>query len=112
VSGTWVDIRFTLPANTVDGGYSGGLCRRRRYAMRAVLAIAAGVDGPESLPSVTDGTATLTVSWDPEKVADHTGVTAPSASRWRPASHRARRARRSLLASGFRGDRRRGDRHR
>ena len=44
--------------------------------MRAVLAIAAGVDGPEFLPAVTDGTATVTVDWDPERVADHTGVTA------------------------------------
>ena len=42
----------------------------------AVLAIAAGVDGPDALPPVTDNTSRVTVSWDPEKVADHTGVTA------------------------------------
>ena len=45
-------------------------------AMRAVLAIAAGVDGPDALPPVHDNTATVTVDWDPEEVADHTGVTA------------------------------------
>ena len=41
-----------------------------------MLAIAAGVDGPDALPPVHDGTATVTVAWDPEQVADHTGVTA------------------------------------
>ena len=44
--------------------------------MRSVLAIAAGVDGPDSLPPVHDNTAKVTVDWDPEQVADHTGVTA------------------------------------
>ena len=76
VSGTWVDIPFTLPANTVDGGTPVVSTEDAAIAMRAVLAIAAGVDGPEFLPPVTDGTATLTVDWDPERVADHTGVTA------------------------------------
>src|SRR5262249_23858942 len=41
-----------------------------------VLAIAGGVAGPEFLPRVTDGRASVTVDWDPERVADHTGVTA------------------------------------
>ncbi len=76
VSGTWVEIPFTLPANTVDGGTPVVSTEDATTAMRAVLAIAAGVDGPESLPPVTDGTATVTVDWDPERVADHTGVTA------------------------------------
>lgn len=76
VSATWIDIRFTLPANTVDGGIPVVSTDDATTAMRSVLAIAAGVDGPESLPPVTDGTATVTVDWDPEKVADHTGVTA------------------------------------
>jgi fatty acid synthase len=76
VSGTWVDIRFTLPANTVDGGTPVISAENATTAMRAVLAIAAGADGPESLPEVIDGTATVTVDWDPERVADHTGVTA------------------------------------
>ena len=76
VSGTWVDIPFTLPANTVDGGTPVVSTEDATTAMRAVLAIAAGVDGPEFLPPVTDGTATVTVDWDPERVADHTGVTA------------------------------------
>ncbi|OBK49641.1 type I polyketide synthase [Mycobacterium sp. 1081908.1] len=76
VSGAWVDIPFRLPANTVDGGTPVVSTEDATTAMRAVLAIAAGVDGPEFLPAVTDGTATLTVDWDPERVADHTGVTA------------------------------------
>ena len=44
--------------------------------MRSVLAIAAGVDGPDAPPPVLDNTAKVTVDWDPEEVADHTGVTA------------------------------------
>ncbi len=76
VSGTWVDIPFTLPANTLDGGTPVVSTEDATTAMRAVLAIAAGVDGPEFLPPVSDGTATVTVDWDPERVADHTGVTA------------------------------------
>ena len=76
VSGTWIDIQFTLPANTIDGGIPVVSTEDATAAMRSVLAIAAGVDGPESLPQVVDGTATLTVDWDPERVADHTGVTA------------------------------------
>ncbi|HTY28802.1 MAG TPA: acyltransferase domain-containing protein, partial [Mycobacterium sp.] len=35
-----------------------------------------GVDGPDALPPVVDGSTTVTVEWDPERVADHTGVTA------------------------------------
>ncbi|KAA1249711.1 DUF1729 domain-containing protein [Mycobacterium simiae] len=76
VSGTWIEIRFTLPANTVDGGIPVVSTEDAATAMRSVLAIAAGVDGPESLPQVSHGTATVTVDWDPERVADHTGVTA------------------------------------
>ncbi len=76
VSGTWIDIPFTLPANAIDGGAPVVSTEDAATAMRAVLAIAAGVDGPEHLPPVQDGTATVTVDWDPERVADHTGVTA------------------------------------
>ncbi|QUR69872.1 type I polyketide synthase [Mycobacterium spongiae] len=76
VSGTWVDIRFTVAANTVDGATPVVSTEDAATAMRSVLAIAAGVAGPESLPAVQDGTATQTVAWDPERVADHTGVTA------------------------------------
>ena len=76
VSGTWIDILFTLPANTVDGGIPVVSTEDATAAMRSVLAIAAGADGPESLPAVRNGTATVTVDWDPERVADHTGVTA------------------------------------
>ncbi|SPM35771.1 type I polyketide synthase, partial [Mycobacterium rhizamassiliense] len=76
ISGVWIDIPFTLRANTIDGGIPMVSTDDAATAMRAVLAIAAGVDGPEFLPPVTDGTATATVDWDPERVADHTGVTA------------------------------------
>ena len=74
--------------------------------MRSVLAIAAGVDGPDALPPVHDNTATVTVDWDPEQVADHTGVTATFGAPWRPAlTRRARRSGRPLLAGGVRRDR-------
>lgn len=76
LSDIWIDIRFTLPATTADGGAPIVTVEDASKAMRAVLAIAAGVEGPESLPSVVDNTSTVTVEWDPEKVADHTGVTA------------------------------------
>ncbi|MCV7198637.1 type I polyketide synthase [Mycobacterium angelicum] len=76
VSDTWIDIRFTLPPNTIDGGIPVVSAEDAATAMRSVLAIAAGVDGPDALPPVQNGTATLTVDWDPERVADHTGVTA------------------------------------
>ncbi len=76
ISGTWVDIRFTLPANTIDGGVPVVRTKDATAAMRSVLAIAAGVDGPGALPRVHAGTATVTVRWNPERVADHTGVTA------------------------------------
>ncbi|ADT98620.1 type I polyketide synthase [Mycolicibacterium gilvum] len=76
LSDIWIDIRFTLPAATVDGGAPIVTVEDASKAMRSVLAIAAGVDGPDSLPAVENNTATVTVEWDPQKVADHTGVTA------------------------------------
>jgi fatty acid synthase len=76
LSDIWIDIRFTLPSCTVDGGMPVVTVVDASTAMRSVLAIAAGVDGPDSLPAVHDNTATVTVGWDPEEVADHTGVTA------------------------------------
>nr|WP_198345107.1 type I polyketide synthase [Mycobacterium sp. JS623] len=76
LSDIWINIRFTLPSCTVDGGMPVVTVEDASTAMRSVLAIAAGVDGPEALPPVHDGTAKVTVGWDPEEVADHTGVTA------------------------------------
>nr|WP_235009613.1 type I polyketide synthase [Mycobacterium sp. 3519A] len=76
LSDIWIDIRFTLPPCTVNGGMPVVTVEDASTAMRSVLAIAAGVDGPDALPPVQDGTATVTVDWDPEAVADHTGVTA------------------------------------
>ncbi|MFV0495311.1 fatty acid synthase subunit beta domain-containing protein [Mycobacterium sp.] len=76
ISGSWIDIPLTLAVNTADGGMPVVATEDAIAAMRTVLAIAAGVDGPEALPAVHNGTATVTVDWDPERVADHTGVTA------------------------------------
>ena len=76
LSGTWIDIRFTLTDVIRTGGAPLVTTEDAATAMRSVLAIAAGVDGPDALPPVQDGTATATVVWDPELVADHTGVTA------------------------------------
>lgn len=84
VSGVWIDIPLTLHANTIDGGAPVVSTEDATAAMRAVLAIAAGVDGPDLLPPVTDGSATVTVDWDPERVADHTGVTATFGERLAP----------------------------
>ncbi len=76
LSEVWITIRFTLPSCTVDGGMPVVTVEDASAAMRSVLAIAAGVDGPDALPPVQDNTAKVTVAWDPEQVADHTGVTA------------------------------------
>ncbi|KUI01765.1 type I polyketide synthase [Mycobacterium sp. IS-3022] len=79
LSDIWVDIPFTLPACTVNGGMPVVTVEDASTAMRAVLAIAAGIEssgGPDDLPPVRDNVATVTVDWDPERVADHTGVTA------------------------------------
>ena len=65
LSGTWIDIAFTLPATVVDGGAPVVRTDDAAAAMRAVLAIAAGVDGPAALPPVTGGSTTVTVEWDP-----------------------------------------------
>ena len=67
LSGTWIDIAFTLPPTVVDGGAPVVITSDAAAAMRSVLAIAAGAEA--------DAT-TVRVQWDPERVADHTGVTA------------------------------------
>ncbi|MGZ5396191.1 MAG: fatty acid synthase subunit beta domain-containing protein, partial [Mycobacterium sp.] len=76
LSDIWIDIRFTLPSCTVNGGMPVVTVDDASKAMRAVLAIAAGVDGPDALPPVRNSSSTVNVKWDPEQVADHTGVTA------------------------------------
>ncbi|MEV3906032.1 fatty acid synthase subunit beta domain-containing protein [Mycobacterium sp. NPDC050551] len=76
LSGTWIEIRFTLTDVVRSGGAPLVSTDDAATAMRAVLAIAAGVDGADALPPVSGGSATVTVGWDPEQVADHTGVTA------------------------------------
>ena len=86
---------------TVDGGMPVVTVDDASNAMRAVLAIAAGADSPETLPAVVDNTAQVTVDWDPEKVADHTGVTATFGAPLAPGlTAGARRAGRPLLARG------------
>ena len=80
LSDIWVEIRFTIPASCVDGGAPVVSTEDAATAMRSVLAIAAGTEVPEALPAVADvngaKVATVTAQWDPERVADHTGVTA------------------------------------
>ncbi|MGI9124253.1 MAG: fatty acid synthase subunit beta domain-containing protein, partial [Mycobacterium sp.] len=76
ISGVWIDITFTLPPTVADGGAPLVITADAAAAMRSVLAIAAGAQGPEALPAPVNGATTVTVDWDPEKVADHTGVTA------------------------------------
>ena len=76
LSGQWIDIAFTVPPEAVDGGAPVVLAADAGAAMRSVLAIAAGVDSPEALPELSSGSTTARVQWDPELVADHTGVTA------------------------------------
>ncbi len=76
LSGTWIDIRMTLTDVARDGGAPVVSVEDASTAMRSVLAIAAGVDGPEAMPEAEDRTARVTVVWNPEEVADHTGVTA------------------------------------
>ncbi|MEZ0338789.1 fatty acid synthase subunit beta domain-containing protein [Mycobacterium sp. pV006] len=76
LSDIWIDIRFTLPTCVVNGGMPIVTVEDASRAMRSVLAIAAGVEGPDALPAVEGKTSTVAVEWDPEKVADHTGVTA------------------------------------
>jgi fatty acid synthase len=76
LSGTWVDIRFALTEVIRSGGTPVVSTEAASEAMRAVLAIAAGVEGSDALPPVQDGTARISVGWNPEQVADHTGVTA------------------------------------
>ncbi|MGB9307949.1 MAG: acyltransferase domain-containing protein, partial [Mycobacterium sp.] len=76
LSGKWIEIAFVVTDAVRDGGLPLVTTEAATIAMRAVSAIAAGVDGPESLPPVHAGTATVTAQWDPEEVADHTGVTA------------------------------------
>jgi fatty acid synthase len=76
LSGTWIEMRFSLTDAVRSGGAPIVSVEDASTAMRSVLAIAAGVSGPDALPPVVDGAATVTVAWDPEQVADHTGVTA------------------------------------
>ncbi|MBU3750057.1 MAG: DUF1729 domain-containing protein, partial [Mycobacterium sp.] len=57
LSGTWIDIAFTLPATVADGGAPLIITPDAAAAMRGVLAIAAGVDGPDALPELVNGSA-------------------------------------------------------
>ncbi len=84
LSGTAIDIAFTLTAAVVDGGAPMVITSDATAAMRSVLAIAAGVDGPDAPVGRSEATGvmgsghstTVRVDWDPDRVADHTGVTA------------------------------------
>lgn len=84
LSGTWIDIVFTLSDTVINGGAPIVTANAASKAMRSVLAIAAGVDGPDALPANVNGSTTVTVAWNPEHVADHTGVTATLSSALAP----------------------------
>ena len=60
LSGTWIDIAFTLPPTVEDGGAPVVITADAAAAMRSVLAIAAGVDGPDAMPPLVGGSATVT----------------------------------------------------
>ena len=107
LSDIWIDIRFTLPSCTVDGGMPVVTVEDASTAMRSVLAIAAGVDGPDALPPVVDNTADghrrlgSRAGRRPHRC--HRDVRRAAGAR----SHAgARRAGRPLLARGVLGDRR------
>ena len=113
VSGTWVDIPFTLPANAIDGGAPVVSTEDAATAMRAVLAIAAGVDGPEHLPPVHGRDGDRDRRLGPRAGRrPHRGHGHLRRAAGAQPHHRARRARRPLLARGFRRDRFGGHRRR
>ena len=102
LSGTWIKIRFTLPA--CDGRRRHAGCHRRGCLERDARSAGdrRGCRRPRRrCPPWSTTPHTVTVDWDPEKVADHTGVTATFGAPLAPGLTRgARRAGRPLLARG------------
>jgi fatty acid synthase, bacteria type len=76
LSGSWIEIRLTLTDIARDGGAPMVSVEDASTAMRAVLAIAAGLTESDAMPTVQDGAAQITIAWNPDEVADHSGVTA------------------------------------
>ncbi|MGV9826640.1 fatty acid synthase subunit beta domain-containing protein [Gordonia sp. NPDC003429] len=72
ISGTAVRIPLQVGPSIRDGGNPRVDSADAADAMSAILRVAAG----GSLAEVHDGTATTTVSWDPDRIADHALVTA------------------------------------
>ena len=106
LSGTWIDIRLTLTDLAPRRRRAGGTVEDASTAMRSVLAIAAGADGPDAMPDGRERHSTRHRLWNPEEVADHTGVTATfGAPLGADADGGARRAGGPLLARGVRGHR-------
>ncbi len=113
IAGVWIDIRFSLPASTIDGAIPVIRTKDAIEAMRSVLAIAAGADGPDTLPPGA------------QRHRDRDRALGPRAGR-RPhrchrhlrraagadPDHRARRAGRPVLARSLRGHRLRCHRRR
>ena len=77
LSDIWITIRFTLPAGHGRRRHAGRHHRGRLGRHAAVLAIAAGCRRRRCASRREPTTAPPSrSSWDPEEVADHTGVTA------------------------------------
>ena len=77
LSDTWINIRSRCrPARSTAACRSSPSRTRRRDAFRAGHRRAGGPDVPDGRRRCTRSTDSVTVGWDPEEVADHTGVTA------------------------------------
>ena len=76
LSGTWIDIAFTLPATVVDGGAPVVTRRGRRRRDARGAGHRRRSRRPGRAARRWAAPTTVTVEWDPERVADHTGVTA------------------------------------
>ncbi|MEZ5212048.1 fatty acid synthase subunit beta domain-containing protein [Gordonia sp. (in: high G+C Gram-positive bacteria)] len=77
VSGTHVRIPLAVDASVLDGGVPRVGVDEAATAMRELLTVAAG----GSLAAIDAGAATVTVAWQADSVADHSGVTAATLPR-------------------------------
>nr|WP_280110253.1 type I polyketide synthase [Segniliparus rugosus] len=72
VNGTWLALRFTVPASAATGGAPVFADADAANAMTGLLQVLAGGE----LPQVVDGVAKTAAAWSPNLPADHAGVTA------------------------------------
>ncbi|ERG69350.1 hypothetical protein HMPREF9336_04047 [Segniliparus rugosus ATCC BAA-974] len=77
VNGTWLALRFTVPASAATGGAPVFADADAANAMTGLLQVLAGGELPPTAPSETSAVAArITVPWSPNLPADHAGVTA------------------------------------